>query len=672
MCIFFPRRGTSPAGFSRRRFRIVPVLLLGQILFLAAGLGRPGLPFPADSARAAPPDIRIPGEDAWDGDTGGLRVVVDLPAATVYLDGELAGLAHPDRPLVRPVWPAGEVRVTVRAEGVDEAEQTAAVRPGETAEVQFRIRPRPPEVRRHLAQGAAALAQGRLSAPAEGSAVHHFRRALALEPDLPEAREGLREVLAAHRRRGETAESAGDFRRAKAEYQAGLKVARLLAGPADPALYEAFETLAAGRDRAALLARPAAELLREADALFDRERYLAPPGENAFELYRAALVRSPDDAHARERIRDMAGRYGDLSVQREGEDLSRAANYSRNRARLLRFLRDELALPVDPAEISASENRAETLSRRAAAAEELAREGDAFLVAQRLLTPERGNAFQKYREALAEDPTNRRARERLGEMVQIYRERAESAFEAGQMAPARQAYERLSLVAEFAGSVFSDGEIDAAAETARRNRVALEVAAERVAAGDLHRAEGRWVRPEDDSALSAYREALERHPGNLQALSGLRALMTALNEAAEAAAPDRPGEAAEALSDFILVARAAAAADPNPDLRTAAETAEIRIQELRIQSRNQRLSRLRERLDRDMERYRNLAAREIEDDNVAGQVAPVLRRMVETLADLAAIYDGLPGPEMENKRNRLRQTQAVLERELRARAEKAF
>jgi tetratricopeptide (TPR) repeat protein len=289
------------------------------------------------------------------------------------------------------------------------------------------------------------------------------------------------------------------------------------------------------------------------------------------------------------------------------------------------------------------------------------------------LTPERGNAFQKYRDALAEDPTNRRARQRLGEMVAMYRERAETAFEAGRLDPARGAYQRLSLVAEFAGSVFSDGEIDAAAETARRNLAALEVAAERVAAGDRHRSEGRRVRPEADSALSAYREALERHPGNRQALSGLRALLTALNESAEAAAASgRPGEAAAALSDFILVARAAAAVDEDPDLPAAAEAAAVQIEELRIQSRNQRLSRLRERLDRDMERYRDLTAREIEDENVAGQVAPVLRRMMETLDDLADIYEGLPGPEMETKRDRLRRTRAALERELKARAEKAF
>jgi hypothetical protein len=633
----------------------------------------PAFPFGAGPARAAAPDIRIPGAEPGSGETGGLRVVVDLPAVKVYLDGELAGLAHPDRPLVRPVWPAGEVRVAVRAEGVEESEQTVTVRPGETAEARFRIRPRPPEVRRHLAQGAAALAQGRLSAPAEGSAVYHFRRALALEPELPEAREGLREVLTAHRRRGEAAESAGAFPRAQAEYRAGLKVARLLAGEADPALSGEFEALTAGRDRVGLLARPSEELLRKADGLFDRERYLAPPGENAFELYRAVLVQSPENAHARARIRDMAERYAKLSAQRAAEDLSRSAEYARNRARLLRFMRDELAVPVDPAEIAASQSRAETFARRAAAAEVLALEGDAFLVAQRLLTPERGNAFQKYRDALAEDPTNRRARERLGEMAAFYRERAESAFEAGEMAPARQAYERVSLVAEFAGSVFFNPEIDAAAEAARRSLLALETAAERVAAGDRRRAEGRWVRPEGDSALSAYREALERHPGNLRALSGLRTMMTALNETAEAAAASgRPGEAAEALTDFILVARAAADFQAEPGLREAAETAEIRIGELRIERRNQRLFRLRERLDQDLDRYRDLTAREIEDDNVAGQVAPVLRRMVETLGDLAAIYDELPGPEMEKKRDRLRQTRRTLERELRARAEKAF
>lgn len=631
------------------------------------------LPSGADPAWGVSPDIRIPGAEADTGDTGGLRVAVDMPGVKVYLNGELAGLAHPDRPLTRPVWQAGEVRVAVRAEGIDEKEQTLTVRAGETAEILFRIRPRSPEVRRHLAAAAEAMSSGRLSEPPDAGAFRHFREALAREPDLPEALEGLRDLLVAHRRRGETAESRRDFRRAGAEYRAGLEVARFLADGPDPSLSEEFEALVAGRERARLLGRSVAELLREADDLFDRERYLSPPGENAFERYRAALIRSPENARARNQIQAMADRYGRLSVQRENEDLSLSADYARNRARLLRFLREELNLSVDPSEIVAMEHRAETLSRRVAAAEALAREGDTFFIARRLVTPERGNAFSKYRAALAEDPTNRRARERLGEMVDLYRERAESAFESGPLEPARRAYRRLSAVADFADSVFFDAEIRSAAAQARGRLKDLEIAAERLEVGDKRRAEGSWIRPEDDSAVSAYQEVLARHPGNARALSGLRAMMAALTESARTAeTAGRWVEAADALADFSRVARAAAAATDDPDLRAALETAEVRAEELRVQGRKARLDRLRDRLDEDLERYRELVANETENRNVAGQVAPVLRRMLETLDDLTEIYDGLPGAEMEEKRDRLRKTQARLERELRARAEKAF
>lgn len=664
MCIFSPRHRFFPAGFSGRFLRFA--WILGWLLWLA-------LPSGAGPAWGVSPDIRIPGAEADTGDTGGLRVAVDLPGVKVYLDGELAGLAHPDRPLIRPVWPVGEVRVAVRAKGIEEKERTLTVRSGETAEVRFRIRPRPPEIRRHLAAAAEAMSAGRLSDPPDASAFHHFREALSLEPDLPEARAGLRELVAAHRRRGEAAESRRDFQRAGAEYRAGLEVARFLADGADPSLSEEFEALAAGRERARLLARPVAELLWEADDLFDRERYLAPPGENAFERYRAALIRSPENARARNQIQAMADHYGRLSAQRESEDLSLSADYSRNRARLLRFLREELNLSVDPAEILAAEHRAETLSRRVAAAAALAREGDTFFIARRLLTPERGNAFDKYRAALAEDPTNRRARERLGEMVDLYRERAESAFEAGPLEPARRAYRRLSTVADFADSVFSDAEIRASAALAQVRLTALEIAAERLEAGDERRADGRWTRPEGESAVSAYKEALERHPGNARALSGLRSMMAALTESArEAETAGRWVQAADALADFSRVAQPAAAATGDPDLRAALERAEIRTEELRIQGRKARLDRLRERLDEDMARYRELVESETENRNVAGQVTPVLRRMVETLGHLAGIYDGLPGLEMEKKRDRLRKTQARLERELRARAEKAF
>jgi hypothetical protein len=623
-------------------------------------------------ARATAPDIRIP-EAGAAGDAGGLRVGVDLPKAKVYLDGELEGLAHPDRPLVRSVLPAGPVRVTVRADGVPVQSRELTIRPGERAEVQFRLRPRPPEVRRHLAAATAALSAGRLSTPPKDNAVFHFRAALDREPDLPEAREGLRRVMAAHRQRAAQAEAEGAFGPARREYRAALSVAQFLAAAAGADLDQEMADLAAGRDRAARLVRPVADLLQEADDLFRRERYLAPPEANAFDRYRAVLVKDPDNAHARERIREMAERYGRLAPDTASEDLARAATYHRNRARLLTFLREELGVSVDRDAVSTAQERAETLRARAAAAEALAREGDTFFIARRMLTPARGNAFEKYRAALERDPTNRRARERLGEMVGFYRQRAVAAFDAGRLEPARTGYRRMETVAAFADSVGSDPGMSAAAAEARDRLASLEIAAERVEAGDRYRAEGRWTTPPEACAVSAYREALAHHPGNRAALAGLREMMRALTDTAVSAeAGGRLASAAAALSRYVAVARGAAAATDDPTVRTALAEAEKRIARLTARDRQRRLRELRNRLDQHLATYRALTEREGQETNVAGRVVPVLRQLVETLDGLEALYESLPASGTVKKLDRLRETRAALEREIAARAEKAF
>lgn len=661
MCAFFCRSYHNrrfPSAFLRWAWMGMLALALGLV---AAG-----------PARATAPDIRIP-EAGTAGDTGGLRIGVDLPKAKVYLDGELEGLAHPGRPLVRPVLPAGPVRVTVRADGVPVQRRELTIRPGEMAEVRFRLRPRPPEVRRHLAAATAALSAGRLSTPPKDNAVFHFRAALDREPDLPEARGGLRQVLAAHQQRAAQAETEGAFGAALQEYRAALSVARFLAEDTGADLAPEMDDLAAGRDRAARLARPVAELLREADDLFRRERYLAPPEANAFDRYRAVLVKDPDNAHARERIREMAERYSRLARDTASEDLARAATYHRNRARLLTFLREELGISVDRNAVSATQERAKTLRERAAAAEALAREGDTFFIARRMLTPARGNAFEKYRAALELDPTNRRARERLGEMVAFYRQRAVAAFDSGRLEPAWTGYRRMETVAAFAGSVLSDPGMSAAAAEARERRASLEMAAERVEAGDRYRAEGRWTAPPEACAVSAYREALFHHPGNVAALAGLREMMRALTETAVSAeAGGRLASAAAALSRYVAVARVAAAATDDPTVRTALWEAENRIARLTARHRQRRLRQLRNRLDQYLMTYRELTKREERETNVAGQVVPVLRQLVETLDGLEALYESLPASGTAEKLDRLRQTRAALKREIAARAEKAF
>lgn len=73
--------------------------------------------------------------------------------------------------------------------------------------------------------------------------------------------------------------------------------------------------------------------LKKADEYFTRQRYTTPKNENAFEIYQEILREEPSNAHAREKIRQMAAIY-----KKWGDTAYRQKKYSKAESHYQRYM----------------------------------------------------------------------------------------------------------------------------------------------------------------------------------------------------------------------------------------------------------------------------------------------------------------------------------------------
>ena len=158
-----------------------------------------------------------------------------------------------------------------------------------------------------LQQARERVARGQLTTPVGRSAQDAYREALALDPELAEASEGLRRLGRELLRRAETASADFDFEAA----ESALDAAALLVPP--PAgLDRARERMEEARQNYARVAEgqtvdPARvnALVADAEAAIAEGRLLQPPGESAYDSLRAALALSPSDPRARSLLQGL-------------------------------------------------------------------------------------------------------------------------------------------------------------------------------------------------------------------------------------------------------------------------------------------------------------------------------------------------------------------------------
>jgi serine/threonine protein kinase len=158
-----------------------------------------------------------------------------------------------------------------------------------------------------LQQARERTARGQLTTPVGRSAQDAYREALALDPSLDEASEGLRRLGRDLLRRAEAASADFDFEAA----ESALDAAALLDSP--PAgLQRARERMEEARQSYARVAEGRGAdpsrvdaLIAEAELAIEQGRLLQPPGESAYDSLRGALALSPSDPRARSLLQGL-------------------------------------------------------------------------------------------------------------------------------------------------------------------------------------------------------------------------------------------------------------------------------------------------------------------------------------------------------------------------------
>lgn len=166
------------------------------------------------------------------------------------------------------------------------------------------------DIKQKLEAADELLARGQLLPPREPNALQAYRSVLALEPSQPRAAEGVRKVAAALL--GQARRMIDDYRFDEA--QALISQARALS-PQLPLLGQVEHQFAEMRERReqveASWAQSGVDLpstLKRAHDAAQAGRYLVPPGESAYDLYRAVLAQAPDNVEARAGLAAMPDR----------------------------------------------------------------------------------------------------------------------------------------------------------------------------------------------------------------------------------------------------------------------------------------------------------------------------------------------------------------------------
>ena len=167
-----------------------------------------------------------------------------------------------------------------------------------------------------LQQGDAALRAGRIDGPGDDTALAHYKAALALSPDNPQAEAGLGKVAQALTVQADAALDAGDTDQAAtlldhaealAPKSADLAAARArlqgmqahkAAPAATPANDDQQTTAPAPPALTPQQSEQVANLLQQAQAATQRGDIMLPPGNSAYDLYRNALAIDGDSAVA--------------------------------------------------------------------------------------------------------------------------------------------------------------------------------------------------------------------------------------------------------------------------------------------------------------------------------------------------------------------------------------
>lgn len=388
--------------------------------------------------------------------TGSIRVSVDVPDVTVYVNEEIEGTAYPDQPADFPSVPVGQAIVRVKADGYQGKARPVQVSPDQLSEITFRLNPHGKRMEELLKEGNAFFEQRQFTTPKGKNAFDRYKKVLKLNPENRHARKKISEILRNCKTQGDNAFDQQDYTEAGTFYRECLPVARYALDISGDRETEADIRIMQNRlkELKAEQTLPADNLLKEADAYFDQQQFTTPKGKNAFDAYKQILRTEPGNAHARERICEMMkiyhawGNYADRQ-----KDYDRAKRFYRRYLSIANYVLNTLGDRGTDRDIRKIRRRLKALENVVRSADRLLRLGDMYFEQEQFASLTEKNALDVYKDVLMKDPGNHHAREKVREMTVICKTRGDRADERTDYQEAKYFYQQYLLIADYASDI---------------------------------------------------------------------------------------------------------------------------------------------------------------------------------------------------------------------------
>ncbi|MDM8550596.1 hypothetical protein QUF72_10975 [Desulfobacterales bacterium HSG2] len=387
--------------------------------------------------------------------TGSIRVSVDVPDVTVYVNEEIEGTAYPDQPADFPSVPTGQAIVRVKADGYQGRARPVQVSPGQLSEITFRLNPQGERVEELLKEGNAFFEQRQFTTPKGKNAFDRYKKVLELNPENRHARKKIPEILKSCKRQGDNAFDQKNHTEAGTFYRECLPVAQYALNLSGNREIETDIRIMQDRLKELKVEQPPADnLLKKADVYFDQQQFTTPKGKNAFDAYKQILQTEPENAHARERIYEMMkiyqawGNYADRQ-----KDYGRAKRFYRRYLSIANYVLNTLGDQDTSRDIRKTRRRLKSLENIVRSADRLLKLGDMYFDQEQFASLIEKNALDIYKDVLKKDPGNYHAREKIREMTDICKTRGDGADKRADYQEAKSFYRQYLLIADYASDI---------------------------------------------------------------------------------------------------------------------------------------------------------------------------------------------------------------------------
>ena len=294
-----------------------------------------------------------------------------------------------------------------------------------------------------VAKGDRALAAGKVYQPFDGSALDYYRRAVMLDPGNTAARQGIELTAPEVLRALDDAIASGNLDSADELYK---YLDSLPYKPFD--LSEAAQAIEDKQLQAAAAAREqerVGEFLRAADEDMQAGRLVAPAQSNALLKFRAVLLIDAENSSALAGIEEIAN----VLTKRFGDELAADEfDAAENTVSQLAAIAEHSARAAELAsQLKAKRDSVQQQQTKAATIAEILTQADKDLAAVRLASPRNRNAYDRYKEVLALDPDNERAKAGIEAVANKYAELSNTALRNKEADKLNNYLYRLSTIA---------------------------------------------------------------------------------------------------------------------------------------------------------------------------------------------------------------------------------